>query len=100
MFLMLKGANPNEVIKNIRVRLDEIQQSLPEGLVIETFYDASELIERTTHTVRNNLMEGALVVIFILVLLLGSLRGGIIIATTIPLSRSEEHTSELQSRCH
>lgn len=86
MFLMLKGANPNEVIKNIRVRLDEIQQSLPEGLVIETFYDASELIERTTHTVRNNLMEGALVVIFILVLLLGSLRGGIIIATTIPLS--------------
>src|SRR5699024_9924872 len=86
MFLMLKGANPNEVIKNINKRLDEIRQSLPEGLVIETFYDASELIERTTHTVRSNLMEGALIVIFILVLLLGSLRGGIIIATTIPLS--------------
>lgn len=86
MFLMLKGANPNAVIKNIKERLEEIQQSLPEGLVIETFYDASELIERTTHTVRNNLMEGALIVIFILVLLLGSLRGGIIIATTIPLS--------------
>ena len=86
MILMLKGANPNDVIKNIKERLAKIEQSLPEGLVIEPFLDGSELISRTTHTVRNNLMEGALVVIFILVLLLGSLRGGIIIATTIPLS--------------
>ena len=86
MVLMLKGANPNKVIGNIKERMKEVQKSLPEGLEIKPFLDRSELIARTTSTVTQNLLEGALIVIFALVLLLGSLRGGIITATTIPLS--------------
>ncbi|HAD96164.1 MAG TPA: CusA/CzcA family heavy metal efflux RND transporter [Cryomorphaceae bacterium] len=86
MVLMLKGANPNAVIQNVQERMKEIQKSLPEGLEIKPFLDRSSLIERTTSTVSQNLLEGALIVIFALVILLGSLRGGIITATTIPLS--------------
>lgn len=86
MVLMLRGANPNMVIKNVQARMKEVQKSLPEGLEIKPFLDRSSLIERTTSTVKQNLLEGALIVIFALVILLGSLRGGIITATTIPLS--------------
>ncbi len=84
--LMLKGENQNEVIKNVKVRIAEIQKSLPKGLEIKPFLDQSDLIGRTTSTVAKNLMEGALIVIFVLVLLLGSLRGGLITASIIPLS--------------
>lgn len=86
MVLMLKGSNPNKVIQNVKERMEKVQKSLPEGLEIKPFLDRSELISRTTSTVKKNLLEGALIVIFALVLLLGSLRGGIITATTIPLS--------------
>ena len=86
MVLMLKGANPNEVIQNVKARLVSIQHSLPEGLEIDPFLDRSELIHRTTSTVMKNLTEGSLIVIFVLVLLLGSLRGGLITASVIPLS--------------
>ncbi len=84
--LMLKGENPNEVIRNVQKRIEEIQKSLPEGLRIEPFIDRSALIARTTSTVKKNLIEGALIVVFVLVLLLGSLRGGLITASIIPLS--------------
>ncbi len=86
MVLMLKGANPNSVIQNVQERMKKVQKSLPEGLEIKPFLDRSSLIERTTSTVKTNLLEGALIVIFALVILLGSIRGGIITATTIPLS--------------
>ncbi|MEL4308903.1 CusA/CzcA family heavy metal efflux RND transporter [Joostella sp. CR20] len=86
MVLMLRGSNPNMVIQNVQTRMEEVQKSLPEGLEIKPFLDRSSLIERTTSTVKQNLLEGALIVIFALVILLGSLRGGIITATTIPLS--------------
>lgn len=86
MVLMLKNSNPNKVIQNVQERMKIIQNSLPEGLEIKPFLERNELIERTTNTVQKNLMEGALIVIFALVFLLGSLRGGIITATTIPLS--------------
>lgn len=86
MILMLKGSNPNVVIQNVKERMEEIQQTLPEGLEIKPFLDRSDLIDRTTSTVKTNLLEGALIVIFALVILLGSIRGGIITATTIPLS--------------
>ena len=86
MVLMLKGANPNSVIQNVQKRMKKVQKSLPEGLEIKPFIDRSSLIERTTSTVKTNLLEGALIVIFALVILLGSVRGGIITATTIPLS--------------
>ncbi|MBL4939443.1 MAG: efflux RND transporter permease subunit, partial [Lutibacter sp.] len=84
--LMLKGENPNEVIKNVKKRIANIQKSLPEGLEIKPFLDRSDLIARTTSTVSKNLIEGALIVVFVLVLLLGSLRGGLLTASIIPLS--------------
>ncbi|WP_236980047.1 CusA/CzcA family heavy metal efflux RND transporter [Membranihabitans maritimus] len=86
IIMMLKGSNPNAVIQNVKERMEEVEKSLPEGLAINPVIDRSELIHRTTETVKTNLLEGALIVIFVLVLLLGSLRGGIITATTIPLS--------------
>nr|WKN38647.1 CusA/CzcA family heavy metal efflux RND transporter [Tunicatimonas sp. TK19036] len=86
MVLMLRGSNPNSVIQNVKKRIEEVQKSLPEGLEIKPFLDRSALIARTTETVTQNLLEGALIVIFALVILLGSIRGGIITATTIPLS--------------
>ena len=86
MILMLKGANTNTVINSVTDRLDEIQKSLPKGLTIKPFLDRSKLIQNTTSTVRNNLIEGALIVIFILVFFLGNWRAGLIVASTIPLS--------------
>jgi len=86
MILMLKGANSNDVIAAVKERMAEIQKSLPEGVTIEPFLDRSELIANTTATVSQNLTEGALIVIFVLVFLLGNWRGGLIVASTIPLS--------------
>ncbi|TLP79780.1 CusA/CzcA family heavy metal efflux RND transporter [Maribacter sp. ACAM166] len=86
MILMLKGANTNEVIEKVTERVKQIQKSLPEGVTIKPFLDRSELIADTTSTVTGNLLEGGLIVIFILVLLLGNWRGGLIVASTIPLS--------------
>ncbi|MCJ7756844.1 MAG: efflux RND transporter permease subunit, partial [Gillisia sp.] len=84
--LMLKGESPGEVIENVKTRIKEIQKSLPEGVYIEAFLDRSDLIGRTTSTVEKNLVEGSLIVIFVLILLLGSFRGGLITASVIPLS--------------
>lgn len=86
MILMLKGENSNEVIQSIKMRIAEVQKTLPKGLEIAPFLDRSDLIQRTTTTVSRNLMEGALIVIFVLVILLGSLRGGLVTASVIPLS--------------
>lgn len=86
MVMMLKGANSNEVIENVKARIGQIQESLPEGIQIKPFLDRSELISETTSTVTTNLLEGGLIVIFVLVLLLGNWRGGLIVASTIPLS--------------
>ena len=84
--LMLKGANTSEVLEDVKERVAEIQDILPEGLLIEPYLDRSGLIEKTTNTVTNNLMEGGLIVIFVLILLLGSYRSGLIVASVIPLS--------------
>ncbi len=86
MVLMLRGDNPNSVVNTVRDRIKEVQKSLPEGLKIVPFLDRSELIGRTTATIEKNLIEGALIVIFVLVLLLGSFRGGLVTASLIPLS--------------
>ncbi len=86
MILMLKGASTDAVVKSVVKRIDQIQKSLPEGITIKPFLDRSKLIASTTSTVRNNLIEGALIVIFILVFFLGNWRGGLIVASTIPLS--------------
>lgn len=86
MIMMLKGANSADVIEGVKERISQIQKSLPDGLTIKPFLDRSELIERTTSTVSENLIIGGLIVIFVLVLLLGNYRAGFIVASTIPLA--------------
>ncbi len=86
MVLMLKGANSAEVIKAVKERIPMIQKSLPEGLMIEPYLDRSSLVDRAIGTVRTNLLEGALIVILVLVLFLGNWRAGLIVASVIPLS--------------
>jgi len=84
--MMLRGENGRLVIKSIEQKIEEINQSLPKGVKIEKFYDQSELIARTTNTLSKNLIEGGLLVIIVLLLLLGDLRGALIVALVIPLS--------------
>ncbi len=84
--LMLKGANASEVVKNVKVKIEQIKKTLPEGVILETFYDRSKLVNRAIGTVEKNLLEGALIVIFVLVLFLGNLRAGLIVASVIPLA--------------
>jgi cobalt-zinc-cadmium resistance protein CzcA len=84
--MMLKGANSNEVTLLVKERIEEIKASLPKGVMLEPYLDRSKLVKSTTSTVIKNLVEGALIVVFILVLLLGNLRAGLIVASVIPLS--------------
>lgn len=84
--MMLKGANSSEVVGNVKQRIEQIKQTLPEGVVIEPFLDRTKLVDNAIKTVATNLAEGALIVIFVLVLLLGNLRAGLIVASVIPLS--------------
>ena len=86
MILMLKGANSDKVVTAVKKRMEEVQKSLPADVRIVPFLDRSNLIARTTGTIAQNLIEGALIVIFVLVLLMGSVRGGIITASVIPLA--------------
>lgn len=85
LVLMLKGENSNKVIANVKERMAQIEKTLPEGVMIEPFLDRSHLVDRAISTVSKNLIEGALIVIFVLVLFLGNLRGGLIVASMIPL---------------
>ncbi|MCH5217231.1 MAG: efflux RND transporter permease subunit [Muribaculaceae bacterium] len=84
--LMLKGENFQKVIERVKERISHIQKTLPEGIVIEPFIDRTELVDRVSGTISRNLMEGGLIVIFILVLFLGNLRAGLVVASVIPLS--------------
>jgi cobalt-zinc-cadmium resistance protein CzcA len=84
--LMLKGENSYKVVNAVKERVEEIQRILPEGLIIEPFIDRSSLIERAVNTVTENLLFGGLIVIVVLILLLGNFRGGLVVASTIPLS--------------
>lgn len=84
--LMLKGANSSAVIRNVKERIRQIEKTLPEGVLIEPFLDRTKLVNNAVETVVRNLAEGALIVIFVLVLLLGNLRAGLIVASVIPLA--------------
>lgn len=84
--MMLIGANGREVVEAAKERLERLGPSLPEGVDIDIFYDRSELVSRTIRTVATNLAEGALFVVAVLFLLLGSLRGGLIVAAAIPFA--------------
>lgn len=84
--IMLKGENFQEVIKNVKERINQIQNSLPEGVVIEPFIDRTNLVDRVEGTIARNLIEGGLIVIFVLVIFLGNWRAGLVVASVIPLS--------------
>ena len=84
--MMLIGANGREVVTDVKERLERVSEAMPEGMTLDVFYDRSDLVDRTINTVAVNLAEGALFVIGVLFLLLGSLRGGLIVALTIPFA--------------
>ena len=84
--MMLKGENSNEVVQLIKAKIPVIQKSLPDDIIIEPYLDRSDLVARAISTVEKNLIEGALIVIFVLVLFLGNFRAGLIVASAIPLS--------------
>ena len=86
LVLMMKGANSAAVVKLVKERMKTVEKSLPDDVIIEPFLDRTNLINRAIKTVKTNLVEGALIVIFILVLFLGNLRAGLIVASAIPLS--------------
>ena len=84
--LMLKGENSNEVVVRVKERIEEIKKTLPEGMIIEPFLDRKKMVDNTISTVEMNLLEGALIVVFVLVLFLGNIRAGFIVASVIPLA--------------
>lgn len=86
VLMMLKGENSSAVIKRVKQRIEEVQQMLPEGVVIEPFLDRTKMVNNAIETVETNLMEGALIVILVLVFFLGNLRAGLIVSSVIPLS--------------
>lgn len=83
--MMLKGANSKQVINDVQERVAEIQKNLPKGVYINGFLERSELVGKTTFTVAENLILGCLIVIFVVVLLLGNWRSGLVVASVIPL---------------
>ncbi|HYG18213.1 MAG TPA: CusA/CzcA family heavy metal efflux RND transporter, partial [Ohtaekwangia sp.] len=84
--MMLKGENSSAVVKRVKERIEQIKKTLPEGVTIDAFLDRSQLVDRAIGTVEKNLIEGALIVILVLVLFLGNLRAGLIVASVIPLA--------------
>ena len=84
--MMVKGGNSSQVIKDVKAKIAEIQKTLPEGVEIEPFLDRTKMVSNAIHTVETNLLEGALIVIFILVLFLGNFRAGLLVASVIPLA--------------
>lgn len=84
--IMLKGENFQQVIRNVKARMAQIQKSLPEGVVIEPFIDRTNLVDRVESTIAHNLIEGGLIVILVLIVFLGNYRAGLVVASVIPLS--------------
>lgn len=86
MVMMLKGENSGEVVARVKDKMEQIKKSLPKGVDIEPFMDRTRLVDKAIGTVETNLVEGALIVIFILVVLLGNWRAGLVVASVIPLA--------------
>ncbi len=84
--MMLIGGNARVVVQDVQEKIDQLTKTLPPGVTIDTFYNREELVERTIHTVSKNLIEGGILVVLVLLLLLGSIRGGLIVAAAIPFS--------------
>ena len=86
MVMMLMGGNSRQVVADVKAKIAEINKTLPEGVFIDTFYDRTELVAKTIHTITENISVGVLLVIVMLFLLLGDIRAGLIVAAAIPLS--------------
>ncbi|MCT8334284.1 CusA/CzcA family heavy metal efflux RND transporter [Leptospira sp. 85282-16] len=84
--IMLLGQNSRKVVSDVKLRIEEIRSTLPQGMKIEPFYDRSEFINRALKTVFINLTEGAILVFFALILTLGTAKGGLLVALAIPVS--------------
>ncbi|MBW2188343.1 MAG: efflux RND transporter permease subunit [Deltaproteobacteria bacterium] len=84
--MMLMGANAREVSRDVGAKLEAIRPTLPDGVTVEVFYDRTDLVDRTIRTVATNLIEGGILVVVVLLLLLGNVRGGLVVASVIPLS--------------
>lgn len=86
MVMMLMGGNSRQVVEDVKHKIHDVQETLPEGVYIDTFYDRTELVEKTIHTIAENIGVGVILVIIMLMLLLGDVRAGLIVAAAIPLS--------------
>lgn len=86
MVMLLTGENARTVVGRVKERIAEIDKTLPPGVAIDPFYDRTELVRNTIHTLATNLIEGGVLVILVLLVLLGSLRAGLIVALAVPLS--------------
>jgi cobalt-zinc-cadmium resistance protein CzcA len=86
MVMMIMGGNSRQVVADVKARIAAIEKTLPEGVFIDTFYDRTELVSKTIHTVAENISVGVILVIVMLLLLLGDVRAGLIVAAAIPLS--------------
>ncbi|HTN77822.1 MAG TPA: efflux RND transporter permease subunit, partial [Pirellulaceae bacterium] len=86
MVMMMIGANSRTVVQDAKERLKQIESTMPAGVKLDVIYDRSELIGRTLHTVEKNLLEGGVLVIVVLLIMLGSLRAGLVVALAIPRS--------------
>lgn len=84
--LMLKGGNANDVIARVKDRIEQVNKSLPQGVELQPYLDRASLVDRVMQTVAKNLLEGGLIVIFVLVIMLGNFRAGAVVASVIPLS--------------
>lgn len=84
--MMLKGANANVVTKELEQRIEKVQKMLPEGVTVEPYLNRSELVNRNISTVVKNLIEGAIIVFLVLIIFLGNIRAGLIVASVIPLA--------------
>ena len=94
---MLMGENSRAVAQRVREKIDEIKQALPEGVEIDSYYDRTDLVRKTIATVERNLVEGGILVIAVLLVLLGNVRGGLIVASAIPLSMLFAFTGMVQA---
>ena len=95
--MMLMGENSRVVAQRVRTELDEIAKTLPAGVTVDTFYDRTDLVRKTIGTVERNLIEGGILVVAVLLLLLGNVRGGLIVASAIPLSMLFAFTGMVQA---
>ncbi|GJL70277.1 MAG: cation transporter [Nitrospirales bacterium] len=96
--LLLIGENGRVVVNRVKEKMEEIKKSLPEGVIIDPYYDRIDLVNKTINTVATNLIEGAILVIAVLLLLLGNIRGGLIVAVAIPLSMLVAFTGMVSAR--